>query len=141
MKIVIIGAGPAGLMCAVKASENINNEVVILEKNEKVGKKLYITGKGRCNVCNNTDISSFLEQVVNNSKFLMSALNSFCPQDTIAFFENNGTKLKTERGNRVFPLSDKASDITKTFLKVLSNQNNIKFNLLPHLKIFRHSSL
>lgn len=116
-------------MCAVKASENINNEVVILDKNEKVGKKLYITGKGRCNVCNNTSINSFLENVVNNSKFLMSSLNSFCPQDTIDFFEKNGTKLKTERGNRVFPMSDKASDITKTFIKLLNKKNvQIKLN-------------
>lgn len=129
MKVVIIGAGPAGLMAAIKASENKNNNVIVLEKNEKVGKKLYITGKGRCNVCNNTTVNSFLEQVATNSKFLISCLNNFCPQDTINFFESNGTRLKTERGNRVFPLSDKASDITKTFLKVLNKKNvDIKLN-------------
>ena len=137
MKIVVIGAGPAGLMAAVKASENDNNQIVILEKNEKVGKKLYITGKGRCNVCNNTSVNSFLENVVTNSKFLMSCLNNFCPQDTISFFENNGTKLKTERGNRVFPLSDKASDITKTFLKVL-NKKNVEINLNSNVQAIMH---
>jgi predicted Rossmann fold flavoprotein len=128
MKIVIIGTGPAGLMCAVKASENKNNSVILCDKNDKIGKKLYITGKGRCNVCNNTSIQNFLENVVNNSKFLMSSLNSFTPSDTIKFFESNGTKLKTERGNRVFPQSDKASDITKTFAKILK-RDNVELNL------------
>lgn len=138
MKIVIIGAGPAGLMTAVNASENKNNSIVILEKNEKVGKKLYITGKGRCNVCNNTTVNSFLEQVATNSKFLMSSLNNFCPQDTIDFFENNGTKLKTERGNRVFPLSDKASDITKTFIKAL-NKKNIEVKLNSNVETIKQN--
>lgn len=131
MKIVVIGAGPAGLMCAVKSSENINNEVIILDGNEKIGKKLYITGKGRCNVCNNCDKDEFLTKVVNNSKFLFTALNSFNTSDTISFFEKNGTKLKIERGNRVFPLSDKSNDIIKTFQKILNKQNvNIRLNTL-----------
>lgn len=128
MKICIIGAGPSGLMCAVEASKNKNNEVIVLDANDKVGKKLYITGKGRCNVCNNTTPQDFLDNVVNNSKFLISAINNFTPQDSINFFETNGTSLKTERGNRVFPKSDKASDISKTFLKVL-NQNNVTIKL------------
>ena len=123
MKIIIIGAGASGLMCAAQASKNINNKVIVLDGNEKPGKKIYITGKGRCNVCNNTPVQSFLENVVTNSKFLMSAINTFTPQDTINFFEFNGTRLKVERGNRVFPVSDKASDITKTFTNILKKQN------------------
>lgn len=133
MKIVIIGAGPAGLMCAVAASENESNNVILLDANEKVGKKLYITGKGRCNVCNKTTSLDFLNNVVTNNKFLYASLNMFSPDDTISFFENNGTKLKVERGNRVFPVSDKASDISKTFLKVL-NKPNVQIRLNTYVK-------
>ena len=129
MKIVIIGAGPAGLMCAVKASENKDNHVIVLEKNEKVGKKLYITGKGRCNVCNHTSTQQILDNIVTNKKFMLSSLNAFNAEDVMDFFKTNGTNLKIERGNRVFPQSDKASDITKTFLKVLNKKNvNILLN-------------
>lgn len=113
-------------MTAVECSKNPENEIIIVDGNEKPGKKLYITGKGRCNVTNNVDNNEFLNNVVTNNKFLYAAINSFSTSDTIKFFEENGTKLKIERGNRVFPLSDKASDITKTFLKVL-NKQNVKF--------------
>ena len=123
MRIVVVGAGPAGLMCAVKCSENFNNEVLILDGNEKIGKKLFITGKGRCNVCNSCDIDEFLKNVVNNNKFLYNSINLFSPADTITFFENNGTPLKIERGNRVFPVSDKSNDIIKTFQKILKKKN------------------
>ncbi|MBQ9513485.1 MAG: NAD(P)/FAD-dependent oxidoreductase [Clostridia bacterium] len=116
-KTIVIGAGASGLFTAIKASEK-GNEVLVLEKNEKCGKKIYITGKGRCNLSNNTDSNTFLENVVNNHKFLYGAINNFSPSDTISFFENNGLKLKTERGNRVFPESDKASDVTKTLEKI-----------------------
>ena len=104
-----------------------------MDSNEKVGKKLYITGKGRCNICNKTTKEDFLNNVVNNSKFLFAAINQFSPDDTISFFESNGTKLKVERGNRVFPVSDKASDISKTFLKVL-NQDNVEIKLNNNVK-------
>lgn len=125
MKIVIVGTGPAGLMCAVESSKNKQNEVVLIDSNEKFGKKLYITGKGRCNVCNKTTKEDFLYNVVTNNKFLYTAINMFSPDDAINFFESNGTKLKVERGNRVFPQSDKASDITKTFEKLIK-KNNVK---------------
>ena len=125
MKIVIVGTGPAGLMCAVESSKNKQNEVVLIDSNEKFGKKLYITGKGRCNVCNKTTKEDFLYNVVTNNKFLYTAINMFSPDDVINFFESNGTKLKVERGNRVFPQSDKASDITKTFEKLIK-KNNVK---------------
>ncbi len=121
MKIVIIGGGPSGLMCAYQCSQGAN-EIILLESNEKLGKKLYITGKGRCNVTNLIDADNFLKNVVNNSKFLYSAINTFSPQATMDFFEKNRTHLKVERGNRVFPKSDKASDITKTFYRLLNKQ-------------------
>lgn len=124
-KTIIIGAGASGLFAAITASQK-GNEVLIIEKNEKCGKKIYITGKGRCNLSNNTDCNTFLENVVSNYKFLYGAINNFSPFDTISFFEKNGLKLKTERGNRVFPESDKASDVTKTLENICQN-NGVKF--------------
>lgn len=128
MKVVIIGGGAAGLMSATVAAKN-GADVTLIEKNEKLGKKIYITGKGRCNVTNNCAVEEFLENVVSNKKFLLSALHTFSPSDTINFFETYGLKLKTERGNRVFPSSDKASDVTKVFEKLLKQYNvKILFN-------------
>ena len=117
-KIIVIGGGPAGIFASITASNKQNN-VILLEKNEKLGKKLFITGKGRCNITNNSSIENVINNVVTNPRFLYSALNTFSPQNTIDFFENNGLKLKTERGNRVFPNSDKSSDVIKCFQKVL----------------------
>lgn len=125
MEIIIIGGGASGLMCASICSENKDCHVTLLEKNEKLGKKIYITGKGRCNVTNLCGTDDFLQNVVVGGKFLYSALSNFPPQKTVEFFESNGTKLKVERGRRVFPQSDKASDITKTFAKILA-KNNVK---------------
>lgn len=122
MKVLVIGGGAAGLMAAVTAAKN-GADVTLVEKNEKFGKKIYITGKGRCNVTNNCEIDEFLDNVISNKKFLLSSLHSFSPADTINFFESNGLHLKTERGNRVFPCSDKASDITKVFEKLLKKYN------------------
>ena len=116
MKVVIIGAGPSGLMCAINAASN-GHDVTILEKNEKAGKKIYITGKGRCNITNNCDVNDFMQNVVRNNRFLYSAINTFKPIDTIEFFESRGVPLVTERGNRVFPQSYKASDITRVLSK------------------------
>ena len=112
-KVIIIGGGPAGLMAAISASK-LNKKVILIEKNEKLGKKLYITGKGRCNLTNDVDAFEFLENVVSNKKFLYSAINFLPPEKTMSFFEESGLQLKTERGKRVFPLSNKASDVTKT---------------------------
>ena len=97
-KILIVGAGAAGLMAAVTACKN--NDVTLIEKNAVLGKKLRITGKGRCNVTNNCTVDDFLKNVITNKKFLFSALYSFSPADTMNFFERNGLSLKTERGNR-----------------------------------------
>lgn len=119
-KVVVIGGGPAGMTAAYFSALG-GNETILLEKNEKLGKKLYITGKGRCNLTNNCDVKTVIENVVSNPKFLYSSLNSFAPEDTLKLFSSAGLKLKTERGNRVFPESDKASDVTKTFEKLLKS--------------------
>lgn len=117
MEVSIIGAGAAGLVAAYAAARN-NNSVTVYERNEKCGKKIYITGKGRCNVTNCVPPEEFLKNVVNNSKFLTGAVNNFSPEDLMALLEEGGLKLKTERGNRVFPVSDKASDVTKCLEKL-----------------------
>ncbi|CAM2980512.1 NAD(P)/FAD-dependent oxidoreductase [Hathewaya histolytica] len=121
-KIIIIGGGPAGIMAAIAASKN--HSVILIEKNEKLGKKLFITGKGRCNVTNNKDISEFFDQVPRNSHFLYSSFYTFTNEDTKNFFENAGVKLKVERGDRVFPQSDKSSDIIKA-LECKLEQSNV----------------
>lgn len=97
------------------------HEVFLFEKNEKLGKKLYITGKGRCNFTNNCTNDEFIKNVISNPKFLYSAINSFSPQDVISFFEKRGLKTKCERGNRMFPESDKSSDVIKTLSVFSSN--------------------
>lgn len=111
-KVIVIGAGASGLMAAYAAAIR-GNEVLVLERNEKAGKKIYITGKGRCNVTNNVSAENFFPNIVHNAKFLKSCIYQFPPEKMIRFLENGGLRLKTERGNRVFPASDKASDVTK----------------------------
>lgn len=101
------------MFAAIAAAENGGN-VTLLEKNEKLGKKLYITGKGRCNLTNNTDIQGLLSHTISNPRFMQSAFHALDAQALMGFFESHGTPLKTERGGRVFPQSDKADDITKT---------------------------
>ena len=110
--VAVIGAGAAGLVAAYFAALNANR-VTVFEKNEKCGKKIYITGKGRCNVTHICTPQEFLENVVSNPKFLTGAVYSFSPEDTFKFFEEGGLPLKVERGARVFPVSDKASDVTR----------------------------
>lgn len=118
MKVIVIGGGAAGLMAAVTAA-SLGCRVTLLESNEKLGKKIYITGKGRCNVTNNCDADEFLRNIVTNARFMTGAIYNFPSSATIDFLQNNGLRLKTERGNRVFPASDKASDVTKVFEKLL----------------------
>ena len=112
----MIGGGAAGLMAAYTAAEN-GHKVILFEKNEKLGKKIYITGKGRCNFTNDSAPNDFLSSVVRGQKFLTGAIYSFSSQKTIDFFEKYGLSIKIERGNRAFPTSDHASDVTKTLEK------------------------
>ena len=109
-RIICIGAGASGLFFALNA-KNDENEVILIDSNSKVGRKMYISGKGRCNITNNCDSRQFINNVVRNPKFLYSAINRFTPADTISFFNEHDCPLKTERGNRVFPVSDRSSDI------------------------------
>lgn len=126
--VIIIGGGASGMMASIFAARNGFN-CLVLDHNEKLGKKLYITGKGRCNLTNNSSIENHLNHIVNNSKFMYSALNAFSPQSTIEFFEKAGLKLKTEQGNRVFPKSDKSSDVIKTLTNLMQNYGvEIKLN-------------
>ncbi len=115
--MAVIGGGAAGMMAAIFAARS-GDKVTVFEKNPKTGRKLYITGKGRCNLTNNCDIKTVIANTPTNGKFLYSVLNRFSPADTMAFFEENGLPLKTERGNRVFPVSDKAADVVDTLLSI-----------------------
>ena len=116
--VIIIGGGASGMMASIFSARN-GNLTLVLDHNEKLGKKLYITGKGKCNLTNNSPIETHLNNTITNSKFMFSALNQFSPQDTMEFFEDNGLKLRTERGNRVFPDSDKSSDVIKTLERTM----------------------
>jgi predicted Rossmann fold flavoprotein len=116
MKIVVIGGGAGGMLSAIYASR-AGADVVLLEKNEKLGKKIYITGKGRCNVTNDCSVEDFLDNVVHGAKFLRSALYTYTPAHTMDMLEKAGLPLVTERGNRVFPLSQKSNDVIKTLQK------------------------
>ena len=136
MKIAIIGGGPAGMMCAIKAAEN--HQITIFEKNEKLGKKLFITGKGRCNLTNYCDEREFLKNMVNNSNFMYSSIYSFSPFTTYYYFEELGLPLKVERGNRVFPLSDKSSDVIRAYekkLKALGVKINLNYEVTSIEKV------
>lgn len=115
-RLIVIGGGASGMMAALTAAEN-GCETLLLERNEKLGKKLYITGKGRCNVTNATPTDEFLDNVVRNPRFVRSCLARFSPLDLIALLEGEGVKTKLERGGRVFPASDKASDVTRALSK------------------------
>ncbi|MHB8130549.1 MAG: BaiN/RdsA family NAD(P)/FAD-dependent oxidoreductase [Mobilitalea sp.] len=121
-KVYVVGGGAAGMLSAIVAARN-GHKVVLLEKNEKLGKKLFITGKGRCNLTNACDRDTFFEQVVTNPKFLFRAFHTFSNYDTMNFFEELGLTIKTERGNRVFPESDKSSDVIAVLKRELERQS------------------
>lgn len=124
MRVAVIGAGAAGMMAAAVCEA----DVVLFEKNEKLGKKLFITGKGRCNLTNARDISEYFDSINRNPKFLYSALYTFTNENVMEKFESYGLKLKIERGDRVFPSSDKSSDVIKTYEKMLRD-NNVEIRL------------
>ena len=116
---VVIGGGAAGMMCSAVAAER-GLDVILLEPNKILGRKLRITGKGRCNVTNNCDIREFLNNIPGDGRFLYSALNRLSPRDTMELFESLGLRLKTERGNRVFPISDNANDVAGTLQRYMN---------------------
>jgi predicted Rossmann fold flavoprotein len=123
-KVVVIGGGPAGIMAAGIAAQR-GNEVLLLEKNERLGKKLLISGKGRCNITNDTDIEGLIENTPGNGNFLYSAFYTFSNQDLISFFNDLGLETKVERGGRVFPSSDSSKDVLHV-LQTFLNKNNVK---------------
>lgn len=124
IRVAVVGCGAAGMMAAVTAAEN-GADVTVYERNPFAGKKLRITGKGRCNVTNDCTPREMLDNVSHNPKFLFGAVNRFTPADTIEFFENAGVPLKTERGRRVFPVSDKAADIAAALVKKM-RENGVR---------------
>ncbi len=119
MSTIVVGGGAAGMMSAYYCALN-GEKTLLIEQNQKLGKKMYITGKGRCNVTNDCDEEEFLTNVVTNSRFMRGAIWAFSPSDLMAFLQEGGLNIKTERGNRVFPLSDKSSDVIKCFERKLN---------------------
>ncbi len=133
ISIAVIGGGAAGLMAASSALQ-YGADVTIFDHSGKLGKKLAITGKGRCNVTNNSSINNILENIPKNPRFMYAALNAFSPSDTMIFFENLGVPLKTERGNRVFPVSDKAFDIVDALKKATDDTKKV-FEHVSRIKL------
>ena len=128
MNVIVVGGGAAGMIAAIAAAK-FNNNVTIIEKMNSCGKKLCITGKGRCNITNNTDINGIIENTPNNGRFLYSALNCFDNNDIINLLEKHGLKTKVERGGRVFPVSDNAHDVLNVLLNILKEFNvKIKYD-------------
>ena len=116
--VIVIGGGPAGMFAAITAAQR-GKRVLLLERNDRLGKKLLITGKGRCNVTNDCSAQEILQNVPRNGRFLFSVMNAFPPEKIMAFFDENGCALKTERGNRVFPVSDRSQSVLETLQKVM----------------------
>ena len=128
MKTIIIGAGPSGMNAAIHAAKE-NNDVTLIERNAKVGRKLYISGKGRCNLTNNKEVRDFINNVVGNPKFLLSAFSQYGPKDTMKWFEEHGCPLVSTRGDRVFPESYKSSDVIDTMYHACMDKGvHFKFN-------------
>lgn len=119
-KVIVIGGGPAGMFAAYFAAKN-GHQVTLLEQNEKLGKKLYITGKGRCNITNASDMEDLFNNVCSNPKFLYSAFYSYTNDQVVEFLESYGLQTKVERGNRVFPVSDRSSDVISTLSRALKD--------------------
>ncbi len=122
MKVVVIGGGPAGMMAAITASKKGDN-VILIEKMKSLGRKLLITGKGRCNITSSLPIEEFIKNTPGNGKFLFSCYQSFTNEDIINFLKEEGLNVKEERGNRVFPVTDHSKDVLECFLKKLKNNN------------------
>ena len=122
MKTVVIGGGPSGMMSAISAASK-GDKVTILEKENSLGKKLLITGKGRCNITSSLPMSEFINNIKGNGKFLFSCFEEFTNQDIIDLLRKNGLEVKTERGNRIFPVTDKAQSVLDCFIRELKEKN------------------
>ncbi len=125
MKVIIIGGGPAGMLAAISAAKE-NNEVILLEKNNSLGRKLLITGKGRCNITSSIEIEEFIKNIPGNGRFLYSAFQNCTNQDIIELIESNGIKVKEERGNRIFPVTDRAEDVLNCLIKEMKKYKQIE---------------
>ena len=133
MKVVVVGGGPAGIIAALSAAQCGAN-VMLLEKNTSLGKKLLITGKGRCNITSSIDISDFIKNIPGNGRFLYSAFQNYTNLDIISLLEKNGVKVKEERGNRIFPVSDRAQDVLDALIKELKKYKNIEIRTNAKVK-------
>lgn len=131
MKVVVIGGGPAGMMAAITSAEQ-RNEVILVEKNNSLGKKLLITGKGRCNITSSLEMSEFIKNTPGNGRFLYSAFENYTNQDIIAFLAKQGLKVKEERGNRIFPVTDRSLDVLNCFKNKL---NELKVKIMYNSKV------
>lgn len=128
MKVIVIGGGPAGMMAAITSKQK-GNDVILLEKLDGLGKKLLITGKGRCNITSSLDIDEFINNTPGNGKFLYSCYQNYTNKDIIKFMKKEGLEVKEERGNRIFPITDKSKDVLEVFIKKLNKLNvKIKYN-------------
>nr|MBP3680344.1 NAD(P)/FAD-dependent oxidoreductase [Clostridia bacterium] len=131
MKVIIIGAGPAGMMSGISSARN-GDEVIILEKMNMPGRKLLITGKGRCNITSSLDMSEFIQNIPGNGRFLYSSFEQFTNKDIIEFLEKHNVKVKEERGNRIFPVSDKSVDVLNAFMEELKK---LKVPIITNAKV------
>ena len=129
MKVIVIGGGPAGIIAAITAAKN-KNEVILIEKMNSCGRKLLITGKGRCNITSSIEMEDFIKNIPGNGKFMYSAFQNYTNKDILELLHQNGVKTKVERGNRIFPESDKSLDVLNALMKELRKYNvKIKNNI------------
>ena len=133
MKVIVIGGGAAGMIAAISSAKN-GNKVILFEKNNILGKKMLITGKGRCNITSSLDMSEFINNIPGNGKFLYSSFQNFTNKDIINFLKENGLEVKQERGNRIFPVTDRAQSVVDCFVKEIKKYPNIEIKLNTEVK-------